>query len=307
MLVRLANTKTSKWLFQLLHWILPIVSLYFIFVLINIKSQNQSIINEFQLFFHHNHFLFLIIGFLGLTFLNLIAESVKWKMALQPFLNISLKESITQTLMAMASGFITPFRSGAILSRFFSNENTDKSQIINATLVMGFAQFLVTFIFGAIGLLLFFFHFDYYAGALTVTVLLSVLFVFILLKEPKQSNLLSWSKYNLNLSWNYKVFVVSFIRYLIFSLQYLFILISFGVDVSVIYLFSLITFTFFVNTIIPSGILGKIGIRELSGILIIGESTGFIIETSCVAFLIWMLNQALPALLGSGLHLKKII
>lgn len=307
MLVRLVNTKTSKWIFQVLHWVLPLVSLYFIFVLLNLKSQNQTLINQYIAFFNQDGIILLLGFFLLLTFLNYSTESIKWQLALKPYHSITKAESFSQTLMAFASGFITPFRSGALLSRFFSNEKVSKSQIINATISMGFAQFLATFFFGYIGLILLTIHLGNYGLLIALAAFLVATVSIISFKLNSFQRIFNWSKFQIELHWNLNVFLVSVFRYLIFSFQYLFILKSFGVESSNLFLFSLITFTFFVNTIIPSGILGKIGIRELSGIIIIGESTGFIIETSCAAFLIWMMNQALPALVGSLLHLRKIV
>lgn len=307
MLVRLANTKTSKWIFQVLHWVLPLVSLYFIFVLLNLKSQNQTLLNQYTEFFNQDGIILLISFFLILTLLNYVTESLKWQIALRPYYSITWIESLSQTLMAFASGFITPFRSGALLSRFFANEKVNKLQIINATLSMGFAQFLATLFFAYIGVVLLTFHYDNYILLFALVVLLLGAISIISFKLNSYRRIFAWSKFQIELHWNLKVFLASVLRYLIFSFQYLFILKAFGVETSNLFLFSLITFTFFVNTIIPSGILGKIGIRELSGIIIIGESTGFILETSCAAFLIWMLNQALPALIGSFLHLRKIV
>lgn len=306
MLVRIINTKSSKWLLHAVHWILPILSLYFIFVLVDLKTQNQTFTNLLIHFFDSSTLYFTLSLFFALTIANISIESMKWKFALAPYLKISNQLAFSQTLMAMSAGFITPFRSGALLSRFFTNNRIEKKSIINASLKMGFAQASVTILFSVVGSVLFFIYSENNFFAISILVLFFFLLFFLHRFFNNRTKLISWKKYDLAIEWDKPIFYYSILRYLVFSCQYFFILKTFGVHASPILLFSLITFTFLVNTVIPSGILGKIGIRELSGILIIGETTGFVLETSCAAFLIWILNQAVPAITGSVIHLRKL-
>ncbi len=299
MLARLQRSFTWQRAMEISQWIIPCLSFYFIWAIIDSKSQNTSFMTVWKNSFASVDFLWFFSVMFSLTFLNLIFESLKWKYSLRELNPLSHQESFIQTLKAMAAGFITPFRSGALLARFVSNESTDKMKILDATIRMAISQFTVTCSAGLLGLAYWLLingetRFFVLTVALVPILIVSGIYFYL---RPIKLSFRNW-EWKGNLFDRNLVFLSSF-RYLVFSLQYVLLLWTFGADIEFGLAFCLVSITFLVNTLLPTGILGKIGIRELSGILIIGETTGFMMEVSCAAFTIWILNQAMPAFFGS--------
>jgi len=305
MLARIQRNITWHRAMEISQWIIPFASFFFIWMIIDTKSQNTSFLGHWMHIFQSIHLFQFLTGMIFLTALNLFFETLKWKHSIQKMKLISISESFNQTLKAMAAGFITPFRSGALFARFISNEDADRKKIIDATIQMAVAQFSVTFFVGLTGLSYWLFVTGEF-NLLVINLVLISIFLLIGLyfyRNPLKFNFRNteWKGISINLT----LLLYSFLRYFVFILQYVLILKVFGANIELVLAFSLVSITFLVNSLLPSGILGKIGIRELSGILIIGESTGYMIEVSCAAFMIWILNQALPAFLGSLLFLSS--
>jgi hypothetical protein len=305
MLARIQRKLTWHKVMDVSQWVIPLIAFYFIWLIIENKTQNSTFLVTWNLTFQSLNLILFFSGMLFLTFMNLFFESLKWQYSIEKIKEITLLESFLQTLKAMAAGFITPFRSGALVARFISNENSDKKKIIDSSIQMAIAQFAITFFAGLTGLA---YWLMVNSKMYLLTLTLTTIFVFALIaiyvyRHPLKLNFfkMHWTGFRLD----FKLVFYSLLRYLVFTIQYVIILRVFGVIIDLPIAFSLVSITFLVNSLLPSGILGKIGIRELSGILIIGETTGFIVEVSCAAFMIWILNQALPAILGSILFLSS--
>jgi hypothetical protein len=303
MLARIQRSFGWQRAIEISHWVIPGVSFYFIWAVIDSKSQNITFIDVWKNSFASINLVSFFSVMFFLTFFNLLFESLKWKYAIRELNPLSHRESFIQTLKAMAAGFITPFRSGALFARFISNEKADKMKILNATINMAIAQFTVTFSAGFAGLAYWFFINGEMQFFVLTLVFIPILFIIgmIFYLRPFKISFRNWV-------WNGKIIdghliMLSTFRYLLFSFQYIILLWTFGANIEFKLAFCLVSITFLVNTLLPTGILGKIGIRELSGILIIGETTGFMMEVSCAAFTIWILNQAMPAFFGSLFYL----
>jgi hypothetical protein len=303
MLARLQRSLSWQRAMEISQWVIPCVSFYFIWAIIDSKSQNTSFMTVWKNVFASVDFLWFFSMMISLTFLNLLFESLKWKYVIWEMNPLSHQESFIQTLKAMAAGFITPFRSGALFARFVSNEKTDKMKILDATIRMAISQFTVTCSAGLLGLAYWFFINDetrFFILTLSAVPIIIAAGIYFYLR-PLKLSFRNWEWKESLLDKN--LVFLSSMRYLVFSLQYVLLLWIFGADIEFKLAFCLVTITFLVNTLLPTGILGKIGIRELSGILIIGETTGFMMEVSCAAFTIWILNQAMPAFFGTLFYL----
>lgn len=304
MLAKIQRNITWQRALDISQWIIPLLAIYFIWVIVDSKTQNATFLSVWQNTFSNLNWTTFFSLMLLLTSFNLLLESLKWQYAFQKINPISYSEAFIQTLKAMAAGFITPFRSGALFARIMANENTDKLKVLDATIQMAVAQFSVTFLLGLSGLGFWLFQkneMSLFYLTMTILMIFISLGIYFILNPLK----LKIKNYEWNgVSFDLRLILISFIRYFIFTLQYVLLLSIFGAEIEIVTAFSLVSITFLVNTLLPTGILGKVGIRELSGIMIIGEATGFVLEVSCAAFMIWILNQALPAIIGSILFLS---
>lgn len=286
------------------QWIIPFTAIWFILIIIGNKTGNTSFANLLgDSISGISFFMFALI--VTMTFVNLFLESLRWYLVIRKLKPISIAGSFIQTLLAMAAGFITPFRSGALVSRFFCNEEADKTAIINGSLQMAVSQFLVTFIIGFSGIVFLFQNQLNPFFQFVVISVSSMTFAFCVRYYIKHPELKIAGRDWLSIRPDAGLILISFLRYLVFASQYILLLRLFGVNHPLVDLTALVAVTYLVNSLVPAGILGKIGVRELSAIVIIGESTGYILETSAAAFIIWILNQAIPALSGSLIYLTR--
>ena len=94
-------------------------------------------------------------------------------------------------------------------------------------------------------------------------------------------------------------------RYFVFVSQYVLILIVLNQDMDILVLFCAVAVMYLIMTLIPSLFMGKLFVREAAG-LIVFSSIGIPDNVTILAgFLIWLINIALPALVGAGLLVKK--
>jgi len=96
-----------------------------------------------------------------------------------------------------------------------------------------------------------------------------------------------------------KVFVLSFFRYVVFSIQYLLVLKSFNIELSFLLTLSLIAATFFVSTVVPTFALTEITVRGVSAIYFFGLYLTDTMPVLAASLILWIINLAIPALLGT--------
>jgi uncharacterized membrane protein YbhN (UPF0104 family) len=97
------------------------------------------------------------------------------------------------------------------------------------------------------------------------------------------------------------------LRYVVFTLQFWLVLQAFGVPVNLETGVMLIAIVYLILAIIPSIVLGNLGVRESAVILVRGTVTASH-ETLIAASLgIWAINIILPALIGSVLLLMSTL
>lgn len=298
-----SSSRIIKNLLIVFQWAIPVLSFIFIWYIIDQKAGNDSFVATWKNAFNESILLLFFPFMFLLTSLNIGFESLKWKLSLNQ--QLSIFTAVEQTFLSFAAGFITPLRSGALLARIITNEKSGAMHVVNATLRMAVSQFTVTFFIGLTGLIGLFFHYELSYWAILVTIFTGSMAVIFSL-VPFRSFTFFYKEFKIDgISFSRDLLMLSLLRYLVFASQFYFLLKFFGVKADWYFLSCLISVTYLVNSILPSGILGKLGIRELSGILIIGECTGYVIETSCAAFFIWIMNQALPAAIGSVLFLRR--
>jgi hypothetical protein len=99
-----------------------------------------------------------------------------------------------------------------------------------------------------------------------------------------------------------RLLFLSFLRYLVFVLQYIFMLQIMQVDQDYWQSFWLITVMFWVLAIIPSFAIAELGIRGTVAKTLFAFSKN-VIGILAVTFSIWFINLFIPALIGSLLIL----
>jgi hypothetical protein len=92
---------------------------------------------------------------------------------------------------------------------------------------------------------------------------------------------------------------------MVFTLQYVLILKLFGIELSVIDSIICIALNFFLITIIPTYALAEIGIRGTVAVTIFSVYGISSLPVLSAALLIWIINLAIPALIGTLILIKE--
>nr|WP_299205186.1 hypothetical protein [uncultured Brumimicrobium sp.] len=261
-------------------------------------------------------FYFFILVFFLLP-LNWGIELLKWQRILKVNKIYIVSNTLIQSLFSgVTTGIITPNRIGNFIGRMLFFKGKIRGQLILGTLYSNFAQFLSTITFGAISII--WFHevlFSTYGELATyiscIILLIGLTFYFVIpyVSLPslkflnKKENLLKHFQVNAR-QLVFPLFYLSSLRYLIFSFQFLLMLMAFGEPFSLLLLAG-VFFTYLVSTLIPSFVFGKLLIRETSGLVILS----FVVENEMViivsSLLLWLINLGIPSLIGMFFIFRK--
>lgn len=271
-----------------------------------------------QIEFHLNAPFFFIIS-AGLVFLNWSFEALKWQRLMEGLKPLSFKEAIRDVLAGLATGLVTPNRAGNFLGRIARLDKELRLKGILRTFYANLAQFSITLIFGLFGL--FFLSASLVeSGFILVLIgtLIGVSVSIVLIVRPKYVLMrpFSWiipesvkdgitelSNFSSRLKRN--LMGLGTMRYFVFVSQYVLILIALNQVMDILILFGAVAVMYLIMTLIPSLFMGKLFVREAAG-LIVFSSIGIPDNVTILAgFLVWLINIALPALVGAGLLVKK--
>lgn len=232
---------------------------------------------------------------------------------------LSFKEAIHGVLSGVATGIITPNRMGNFIGRIVYLDSGLKIKATMYTFYANIIQFITTISFGIIGLIYvrgfvedLYFYLVLSGGLLA---LLASVMVFInpliLLKRPVVFLLTDEIKeglsqiHDFSISLKLTLFHLSSLRYFVYVCQYVLVLFAFHRADSILLIFGLIASLYLLMTLIPSLFLGKLFVREAAGLIVlawIGVQDPVII---LVGFIVWMINIAIPALVGTIRLIKK--
>jgi uncharacterized membrane protein YbhN (UPF0104 family) len=267
-----------------------------------------------------------------LVIVNWGIESIKWRYLIGKIENVPFLKSFSSVLSGIAVSTFIPNRVGEYFGRVFILEKASRIEGILITILGSISQLLVTILTGTLGLSIFIPRFLWqiksswgtiYWGFLAMILIMDtflILFYFnisliSLLRE--KICIRRWRKYRkfLNVFSFYNrielghVIGLSFIRYIVFSVQYYILLRIFTVPIPFFEGLVITAIIFFIMTIIPTIALTELGIRGTVAIYLFGvyfsrihamnESVS--IGVLSASTLLWIINLALPALVGSVL------
>ena len=285
-----------------LKWIFSLICTVYIIYKITYSQQGLS---EWLVLGHQKTIgLFLVAALMPM---NWLLEGLKWKTLLAKQEQMSLNEATKSVLIGVASGIFTPNRVGEFAGKIISLKNTAPIIGIKLNLLAGAAQLLATLFFGTVAL----FFIQEIAINKSVLILFSILLIAIAAYVYCNSkglfnviNKISGNK--IGSSENelpeqrtlFLILLLSFIRYAVFCTQFVLLLYFSGIQLPLILLAGLVSITFLIGTIIPTFALSEIAVRGSVAVFIIGAFSNQEAIILFASFLLWIINIALPALLG---------
>ncbi|MGG9970472.1 lysylphosphatidylglycerol synthase domain-containing protein [Ferruginibacter sp. SUN002] len=260
---------------------------------------------------------------IGLMFVNWGIESRKWQLLIGNIQKFSFLKAFKSVLSGCSVTMLTPNRVGEYGGRILYVENEHRLKAISLTIVGSISQLLVTMIMGCFGLIFLRFFSQSNSNALNVLpdfwsnvlIYLSVAFtVFLLLfylrlgwlvrmmeKVPALQRVVKHisvldefdSKELLH------VLFLSFLRFLVFVLQYVLLLQVMHVGIQGWLCFWLMTVFYLVMAVAPTLGFIELPVRAKASWEILKFYTNNELGVGAAALGIWLINLVIPAIIGS--------
>ncbi len=299
-----------KFLFFLVKFTIVITSFYFIYVhtihndAIPIKDfifQIEKIVAT-----DYNVLLYIFL----FTFFNWFFEILKWQNLVSVLQKISFMQALKQSFGSHTASLFTPNRIGEYGAKSLYFKKNNRKKIVLLNLLSNISQMSVTVLFGSLGLLYLWLHFNWSFPVFRFREFIYFLVLFLVFvfggKEllSKKIRGFYWNKIikfikSIPIKISVLTLVYSIVRYLIFSHQFYFLLRLFQVEVNYQTVMLLIFAMYLIASIIPS--------LPMFDFLIKGSVAVFVFHFISVNELIvvtittimWLFNFALPAIIGS--------
>ena len=259
------------------------------------------------------------------VFVNWGLEARKWQLLMKALQPISFITAFKSVLCGVTLSLNTPNRIGEFGGRILFVNEGNRIKAISLSIAGGMAQLIITMLMGCFGLTYLLFTMDATDTAMGISVfwlriflscsiLGTIIFVFfffrlswlirLLEKMPFANRFLKYI--NVLETFDAKILLrllsISFFRYIVFVLQYIFMLQLLQVEQNVWTGFWIITVMFWILAIIPSIAIAELGIRGTVAKTLFSYSTNTI-GILTATFGIWFVNLFIPALIGSLLIL----
>ncbi len=246
-------------------------------------------------------------------------EAFKWRFALSKFTIISFWRSWRSVWYGVVAGQLTPNRIGEPIGRLAFIESSVRGKAGVAAVWCSFTQQLSTIIFGLISiawwlnikglsvlpssipLWLVFYSILCWLG-------LIILGIIKIQKMVRWIEGFSWVKRSLHgesLTLDFSVStivyvqILSILRYMVFSTQYVILLRLFGVCVNPIDLYAVVGLTYLFSNFIPSFSASEVGVKAGFAIWFVAMISDNPLGATTASLFLWMLNLAIPALIAA--------
>lgn len=307
--------KTKQFFFSLIKLSIVICAVYYCF---NELAKNPELDLKTLLKFLNDNEVFTVknvMSVLSLSMINWLLEITKWKTLVASISTISFAESAKQSLASLTASLITPNRIGDYAAKVVYYQPKERSSILFLNLLNNAYQMLVTTVFGLVGL--YFFTQDYDVAIPIVKILrlsglIFVLGLITLLGIKKKGisirgfsiqSVLDKAK-SASKTLQIKVFALSVIRYLVFSFQFYFLLLLFGVDVDYFSAMMVISSIYFIASLIPTFVIFDVALKGSVAVYLFGIFGVNSLTIVCLISTMWILNFMLPSMIGAFFILK---
>lgn len=302
--------KYKHFIFLLLKLAIVVGAFYFIFK----QLDNNELLSftqlkqQFFLLFSKNSWLLLLL--LLFTDANWLLEIFKWQTLASNEKKITFFEAYEQCLASLTASLITPNRIGEYGAKALYFEKKLRKKIMVLNLIGNLSQLAITVLFGIFGMFFLSFYVEVALFSFNTSKFLLflniILIIYLIIKQfgiikkltALIRKILSYYK-QLPLKIHLKTLAYSLFRYLVFSHQFYFLLRLFQIEADYFMLMSLIFSTYFIASIIPSLAIFDWVIKGSVAVFIFGFIDANPLTIVTITTFMWLLNFAIPAILGS--------
>lgn len=259
--------------------------------------------------------------------LNYGLEARKWQLLLLPLERISFITSFKAVLAGCSITMLTPNRIGEYGGRILYVQEHHRLRAISLNVLGSISQLLITILMGTAGL----FYMKYFsasntsatgdipallnsgllAGSILVSILLTLFYLRIgwLIHLMEKVTFLTKALKYVKLLHQFggkqllRILFLSFLRYLVFILQYILLLKVMDVGITVLLSFWLLTVFYMIMAIAPTIGFTELPVRATASVELLKFYSVNILGIQAAALGIWLINLVLPAIIGSILIL----
>jgi len=239
------------------------------------------------------------------TFTNWVLEIIKWKSLVLFIKPISFGNSAKQSLASLTASLITPNRIGEYGAKAVYYQKNERSKILLLNFLSNVMQMSVTLIFGCLGSFILWDKITFLTAqreSFNGFLIASILFIAtaIILKNKWMGIYISARNQMLKIPHSIlkKSSLYSFLRYLVFSHQFYLFLIFFNVDIEYSTAMSIIFLMYFISSVIPGFVIFDWLVKGSVAVSLFGFFGVDELVILSITSLMWMLNFALPSLVG---------
>ena len=258
-----------------------------------------------------------------LSFVNWGLEAKKWQLMMYDLQPIKYWIAFKAVLSGVTFSLNTPNRIGEYGGRILYVTSGNRLKAISLSIAGSICQLAITLFMGCGGLIYLIYFSDFSNDVimgilpfwmkvfLLITIAASLVVLFFLLKLPwiiQLAEKINWMKRpikyikvldNFKTDLLFKLLLLSLLRYIVFVIQYLFLIKILQVETEWVQGFWIIAILFLVMAIIPSIAIAELGIRGKFSTALFGLYSANIIGILAASFGIWLINLFIPALAGS--------
>jgi len=264
---------------------------------------------------------------IALVFINWGFEAKKWQVLLKTIQHLSFFTAYKSVLSGVTLSLNTPNRIGEYGGRILYVQEGSRIKAISLSIAGSISQLIITLIIGCGGLIHLIFFRDnnqesimglsvfwlrtlllLSSGASMITILFYFRLPWLIKLVEKIPAVAKYVQYisvleGFTPKLLLRLLLLSFLRYLVFVIQYILLLQVLQVEVSWQQGFWLITVLYLVMAILPSFAIADLGIRGKFSVELLGLYSANTIGIIGTTFGIWFINLFIPAIAGSILIL----
>jgi hypothetical protein len=257
-----------------------------------------------------------------MLFLNWGLEALKWQLLLSPLEKINFSNSLKSVFAGCSITMLTPNRTGEFGGRILFVRPENRIKAISVTIVGSISQLTITIIIGVVAIIILkntninyklvknlpwiFNEYVLVFSSLAGIVLLLIFFrLDFLIKYLEGISFLKKINQHISFvnSFNRKLLLrilfYSLLRYLVFILQYIFLLQVLQVDIDGFVCFGLLAIFYLTMAILPTIGFTELPVRATTSVLILGLVSANYLGIQTAALGIWLINLVIPSIIGS--------
>jgi len=243
-----------------------------------------------------------IIILLLFTDANWLLEMFKWKKLVSIEKKITFLEAYEQCFASLTASIITPNRIGEYGAKALYFEKGIRKKIMFLNLIGNLSQLIISIFFGVLGFLFLAKNYSYQfpeINILKIFFIVIILVITILFRNKLKLQKVKDYLKNISNKLYVEILTLSFLRYIFFSHQFIFLLRIFDVEIDYFTALHLLFCMYFIASTIPSIAIFDWAIKGSIAVWLFSFAGVNEITIIAITAIMWILNFAIPAIIGS--------